>query len=117
MLDFSTKIAYAAGFDVDTFVYKLDRMIINPIIYVLFALAILIFLYGVLEFIMSQASGEKKTNGKSHMLWGIVGITIMLAVWTIMGFIINTLGIKGQIQLNQGKDSIKLKEANIIKLD
>ncbi len=89
---FSTKIAYASS--VDVFVGKVDRLIINPIIYLLFAFAVLIFLYGVLQFLLSQASEEKKTDGKSHMIWGIIGITIMLGVFTIMNFILNTIGVK-----------------------
>ena len=32
------------------------------------------------------------------MIWGIIGITIMMGVWTILGILINTLGIsKDQI--------------------
>ena len=90
---FYTKIAYAGA--VDQFVLKVDKFIINPLILVLFAVAILVFLYGVLEFLLNQSSEEKKTTGKDHMLWGIVGITIMLGVWTILGFVLNTLGIEG----------------------
>ncbi|MDE2399913.1 MAG: hypothetical protein KGL67_02820 [Patescibacteria group bacterium] len=90
---FSTKIAYAAGTSVDDFIHKVDASIINPLIYLLFALAILFFLYGVLEFLLNQENEEKKTTGKSHMVWGIIGITIMLGVWAIMGLILNTLGI------------------------
>jgi hypothetical protein len=51
------------------------------------------FLYGVFEFLMNQENEEKKTSGKSHMLWGVVGITIMLGVWTILNMILGTLGI------------------------
>ena len=102
---FSTKIAYADG--VDNFIHKVDAYIINPIIYVLFALAIVFFLYGVIEFLLNQANEEKKTDGKSHMIWGIVGITIMLGVWTILGFITNTLGISGQVDPQKG--TVKLK--------
>jgi uncharacterized membrane protein YidH (DUF202 family) len=100
---FSTKIAYAAGTRVDTFVHNVDRLIINPIIYLLFALAILIFLYGVFEFLLNQANEEKKTTGKSHMIWGIIGITIMLGVWSIMGLITRTLGVDNYIHPEQGK--------------
>ncbi len=108
MLDlFSTKIAYGATEGVTNFVKKVDALIINPIIYVMFAVAILIFLYGVLEFMMNQASDEKKTTGKSHMIWGVVGITIMLGVWTILGFVLNTLGIKG---INPQQGTVELKK-------
>jgi uncharacterized membrane protein YidH (DUF202 family) len=89
---FRTKIAYAS---LDSFITNVDNTIINPLILFLFALAVVYFLYGVLEFLMNQENEEKKTSGKSHMLWGVVGITIMLGVWTILGMVINTFGIKG----------------------
>jgi uncharacterized membrane protein YidH (DUF202 family) len=103
MLDLlSTNIAHAGK--VQDFVYKVDKFIINPLILLLFGLAILIFLYGVLEFLLNQASEEKKTTGKSHMLWGIVGITIMLGVWTILGLVQRTVGIpEDDINLETGE--------------
>lgn len=80
---------------IDAFIGKVDTLIINPLISFLFALAVLFFLYGVFEFIMNQDNEEKKTAGKSHMLWGIVGITIMLGVWSILNIILNTFNIRG----------------------
>ena len=87
---FSTKIAYAS---LNSFIGNVDTMIINPLIGLLFALAIVYFLYGVFEFIANQENEEKKTTGKSHMLWGIVGIVIMMGVFVIMNMILSTLGI------------------------
>ncbi len=77
------------------FIGNVDRIIINPLIKFLFALAVVYFLYGVLQFFFNQENEEKKTAGKSHMMWGIIGITIMLGVWAILGMIINTFGIEG----------------------
>ncbi|KKR61055.1 hypothetical protein A2643_02795 [Candidatus Nomurabacteria bacterium RIFCSPHIGHO2_01_FULL_39_220] len=105
---FSTKVAYAvASKNVNEFVANVDNQIINPLIGFLFALALVFFLYGVFEFIASGASDEKKTTGKSHMLWGIVGITIMLSVWTILNIILNTLNIKG---IDPQKGTVNLPE-------
>jgi hypothetical protein len=41
------------------------------------------------------------------MLWGIIGITIMLGVWTILNILINTLGLSGQINPEQGTVNLK----------
>lgn len=90
---FYTNIAYASK--VDEYVLKVDKYIVNPLILMLFGIAVLVFLYGVVEFLLNQSSEEKKTTGKSHMIWGIVGITIMLGVWTILGFVLNILGVEG----------------------
>ncbi|MDD5721479.1 MAG: hypothetical protein PHT16_03495 [Candidatus Pacebacteria bacterium] len=103
-MDFlSTKIAFAASSSFDGFIWNVDTMIINPLIGLLFALAIVYFLYGVFEFLSNQANEEKKTTGKNHMIWGVVGITIMMGVWTILGIVLNTLGIsKGEIDPEAG---------------
>ena len=90
---FSTKIAYAGR--LDTFIANVDALIINPLILFLFALALAYFLYGVFEFIMNGENDEKKTTGKSHMLWGIIGLTIMMGVWAVLNMIISTFNIKG----------------------
>lgn len=96
---FSTKVAYA---DLNSFLTNVNREIVNPLILFLFALAVVYFLYGMLEFIINQANEEKKTSGKSHMLWGIIGITIMMGVWAILGIILNTFSITG-IKLETGE--------------
>ena len=103
---FRTKIAYA---DLNSFIGKVDDTIINPLILFLFALAVVYFLYGVLEFLMNQENEEKKTSGKSHMLWGVVGIVIMMGVFTILNMIISTLNIQG---VEPEKGTVNLPSSN-----
>lgn len=98
---FFTNIAYAS---VDSFIANVNNQIINPLIIFLFALALVYFLYGVLEFFLNQENEEKRTASKKHMLWGVVGLTIMMGVWAILGIILNTLNIpKSQIDPKEGK--------------
>jgi succinate dehydrogenase/fumarate reductase cytochrome b subunit len=107
---FSAKIAYASSTTLNGFITNVDSMIVNPLITLLFALAVVYFLYGVFEFLLNQTNEDKKTSGKSHMLWGIIGITIMLGVWAILSIILNTFGLSGQIQINQNTSSINLTQ-------
>ena len=110
---FFTNIAYAsvtgAGESIDQFIMNLNKYIINPLILLLFALALVYFLYGIFEFISNQDNEEKKTKGKSHMIWGIIGITIMMGVFTIMNIILNTLKIQG---VNPEQGTVHLPPAN-----
>lgn len=96
---FSTNVAYASF---NSVLSSIETLIINPFINLLFALAIVYFLFGVFQFLSNQDNDEKKTIGKSHMMWGIIGIVIMLSVFTIMNMILNTLNIKG-IKPEEGK--------------
>ena len=103
---FFINVAYAS---VDSFIANVNRLIINPLIVLLFALALAYFLWGMFEFLSNQENEEKKTKGKSHMIWGIVGITIMMGVWFIMYLILDTFNIT---EINPKKGTVQLNEYN-----
>jgi hypothetical protein len=91
-------IAYADS--VDTFLGKLNAKVINPLIELTFIIALVIFLYGVMEYIRGSRNEEKRTLGKQHMIWGIVGFLIMFGVFGIMNILVNTFGL-GTANFNQ----------------
>ncbi|MFA4975681.1 MAG: hypothetical protein WC577_03280 [Candidatus Paceibacterota bacterium] len=101
-----TKVAYAS---VDSFVSNVNELIINPLIVFLFGLAIVYFLYGIFEFISNGENEEKKTKGKNHMMWGIIGIVIMMGVFTILNLIMDTFNIKG---IDPKAGSVQLEDYN-----
>ena len=72
---------------------KIKSEILNPLILLFFALAVGYFLFGVMKFVQNQDNEEAQTEGKQHMIWGVVGIFLMLAVYGILGFIATTLGV------------------------
>lgn len=76
--------------------------IVNPVIYFLFAIALLYFLYGVLVFIINADDETARDTGKKHMLWGIIGLFIMVSVYGILGLIIGTIGAQAPANL-QGR--------------
>ena len=63
---------------------KVNDAILNPLIILLFAVAVLYFLYGVMVFVQNQDNDKMMGDGKRHMFWGIVGIFLMLAVGGIL---------------------------------
>ncbi|PIQ69669.1 MAG: hypothetical protein COY22_01260 [Candidatus Tagabacteria bacterium CG_4_10_14_0_2_um_filter_40_13] len=68
-------------------VNKVTTEIINPIIEVLFVLAIAIFFWGIIEFIWNSGNEDKRTTGKQHIIWGLFGLFIMAAVAGIIEII------------------------------
>lgn len=57
----------------------------------LFALAAFYFLFGLLKFIQNQDNETAQEEGKSHMIWGVVGIFLMVAVYGILNLIGSTV--------------------------
>jgi uncharacterized membrane protein (DUF373 family) len=75
---------------------RVNQFVINPLIAVLFAVAFIVFVYGLYEgFFAPNAGDDARKKGKDHILWGLIGMAIMVSVFGIMNLIINTFDIRG----------------------
>lgn len=77
---------------VKSFVGKISTEILNPLIALMFAVAMMYFFYGVAAYIWNPDNEEAREKGRIGMIWGIVGMFIMVAVFGIMRFIISSIG-------------------------
>jgi phosphate starvation-inducible membrane PsiE len=73
---------------------RINEFIINPIISVAVALALVVFLWGVVQFIYSETSDSKREEGKKKIVYGLVGLFIMFTAYGIINFILNTFDIR-----------------------
>jgi len=76
-----------------TVIKNINEFIIWPIESFLLALAVVIFLWGLVEFIWKADSDTGREKGRSHILWGIIGFFIMLSVISIIKIALDTFGI------------------------
>jgi lysylphosphatidylglycerol synthetase-like protein (DUF2156 family) len=77
---------------VETLMLSINKVIINPIIILLFALATVLFMYGLIRYLFASDNENVVKETKQHMLWGILGMFIMISVFGIMRLILSTLG-------------------------
>lgn len=85
-------LAYAAG-DPAAFAKVINpifEQIIYPIVYFVFALGVFVFAYGVIEMIWKDSS-EARETGRRHILFGAIGMFIMISAWGIIHFVSDTL--------------------------
>ncbi|MCC7436499.1 hypothetical protein IT402_01325 [Candidatus Nomurabacteria bacterium] len=108
-------VAYAKSFD--SIVFDINRTILNPLIQFAFIVAFVVFIWGVAEFIRNANNPEARQKGQKHMMWGIIGLVIMVGVYGILNILINTFGL-GNPSINN-KEQIftppPIKEINIPK--
>ena len=76
-----------------TFVGKVVDLIINPFIVLLFTAALFLFFLGMVQFILGASDETKRQMGKRHMVWGVIGLFIMVGVFGIMAVLLRTFGI------------------------
>ena len=81
----------------DALLSQIKTLIVNPTIYLLLALAAVYFVWGVFMFVSNYENPEAQAAGKKHMIWGIVGIAIMLSAFGIMRMIAGTIGVPNPV--------------------
>lgn len=64
--------------------------LINVLIGFVIALATLTFIWGLLGYVTSSDT-EKRAQAKSYMVWGIIGLFVMVSVWGIVSFLQSAL--------------------------
>jgi len=67
----------------------------KSIIPFIFALAILMFVWGAVKFFLINSDEEKKRQeGKQFMLWGIIALAVMISVWGLVAIVGDTFGVE-----------------------
>src|SRR3989338_9323395 len=66
----------------------------NSVIPLLFAVAVVMFILGVLKFFLNSDDEAKKEKGRQFMIWGIVALAVMTSIWGLVAMLGNTFGIK-----------------------
>ena len=80
---------------IETFLNKVDKFILNPLIILLFSLAFLYFIYGIVKFVNPATPEKDKIEARDSMFWGLIGMAIMFSVYGLVGFVLKTFGISG----------------------
>jgi hypothetical protein len=70
----------------------------SSVIPFLFAIAIVSFVWGAIKFFILETEEEaKREQGKQFMLWGIIALAVMISVWSLVGIVGKTFGLKTDV--------------------
>lgn len=66
----------------------------NNIVPLLIGVAVLVFLWGVLKFVLAGSDdAAKRKDARGFMIWGLVSIFIMVSVWGLVGLLQSSFGL------------------------
>ena len=71
--------------------------IVNVLIPIMMALAVLAFFWGLVKYIASASDEAAKESGKNLMIWGMIALFVMVALWGILGWVQSNLGLSGTV--------------------
>lgn len=88
----SPALAFAQGGGIEVLIVRFGQIvgIATPIVA---GLALLVFLWGLVKFIVKADDEEARTQGRQFMVWGVVALFVMASLWGIIFFIGFSLGI------------------------
>ena len=72
---------------------RLQGEVLFPAMTVVFAAGFLLFIWGLVKFLWNVEEGGGKTEGKQHMIWGIIGMLIMVSFWSIISLLDATFNL------------------------
>ncbi|MDP3784599.1 MAG: hypothetical protein Q8R12_00785 [bacterium] len=77
--------------EAQTFTGVADRIgdALNLVVPILFLVATIVFLAGVIMYISAGGAEDKIQKGKKYIIFGLIGLFVMVAVWGLVKIIIN----------------------------
>jgi len=72
---------------------KIETFILFPLMTLMIAVALLVFLYGMYEYVLNADDESGRSTGKTHMLYGIIGLLVMVSAYAILKIAAATFGV------------------------
>jgi fumarate reductase subunit D len=66
----------------------------NTLIPLFMVFAVAVFLWGIVRYITSAGDEEKQKAARGYIIYGLIGIFVMVAFWGIIEVVANTFGVK-----------------------
>lgn len=73
-----------------SFVDRINNAIVFPLISLMLGVAVLVFVWGGYQYLLHADDARARSEGQKHMLFGILGIVIMISAYTILAIAVRT---------------------------
>ena len=67
--------------------------IVNKVAPILVGCAVVVFFWGIVKFVAHGDDEKAVEEGKQVMIWGMIGLFVIVALWGIVGYIQSSLGL------------------------
>ena len=69
------------------------RDLINTLLPVVIALALLYFFWGLAKFILAAGDEAARSEARSIMIWGVIALFVMVSVWGLVNVLVQTFNL------------------------
>lgn len=94
--------AQAPAQSIKTLISYLSNLFQQWLIPMFMMLALIYVILAVIEYIQANEDSQKKAEKKQQIFWGIIGLFVILSVWSLVAIVQNTFNIFGGGTLQPG---------------
>lgn len=69
-------------------------IIATAVIPLIFALATVVFIWGVVQYVINDGEEAKKEKGRQFIIWGLIGLVVMVSVWGLVSIVTRTFNFQ-----------------------
>lgn len=84
-------------------ILNLTKSTLNYLIIIFITLALVFFIYNVTKNVIG-GDAEERANAKNTIIYGVIGIFVIVAIWGIVNFVGRTLGISNPVPVGDPKN-------------
>ncbi len=78
--------------DIQGIILTIQGMV-EAIVPLLITIALVVFIWGIIQYITAGADEEKRSAARSVILYGVIGLFAIVSVWGLVAIIQNTFGV------------------------
>ena len=73
-------------------IFGFINKILNTLLPLIIAASVVYFIYGIAMYIIS-GSDDAKAAAKDKIIYGVIGLFVMISVWGLVNILVNTFGL------------------------
>jgi hypothetical protein len=93
-------VLHAQNFNWFALMFTSLKAVLRIVVPVLVLLALVVFLWGVVVFIFNADDESARADGKKRIMWGIVGLFVIVSVWGLVYLLSTITNIFGAVGIN-----------------
>ena len=94
----NTKLTKRAEAEAASFVATFTEVLLTPLLILMTAIALLVFIYGATVYVLNSDNEQARADGNRHMIYGVIGLFVMVSAYAIFWIFVNTFGLDEQFE-------------------
>lgn len=88
----TTTVTCGTSGDIQYIICRINQ-ILGTIIPLLITLAVVVFIWGIISYVLAKEE-EAKKEGRNKIIYGLIGLVVIVGLWGLVSIISSTFGIQ-----------------------